>query len=125
MRLSWLLVVTFIGSGCAPALDCTTMPDLSQLSHAEQLALKHSISAYSKECSSSQYQCAFRLTHGKKKELIVTTSFLYPDKDSGLCLQAIGGSKINVYDSNGRLQRLCFHCRPNNSFNPKPLRGSA
>src|SRR5690554_6563624 len=107
MRLPWLLFVTFVASGCssAPAPDCTSVPDLTRLTHAEQIALKHSISTNSKDCHSSQYQCAFSFVRNKRNELLVTTSFLYPDKDSGLCLQPIGGSRINVYDSHGRFQR--------------------
>ena len=107
MKLYWLLLFGFIVSGCssAPAPKCASTPDLSRLTQAEQIALKHSIRANSKNCHSSQYECAFQLTHNRSNELVVTTSFLYPDKNSGQCVQPIGGSEINVYDSNGRFQR--------------------
>ena len=106
MRIFWLLLAALIATGCSGTLpSCASAPDLSGLSDGERAAFEHSVVAHSKACHSSKYQCAFRVSHTKDSDLIVTTTFLYPDKESGQCLQPIGGSEINLYDANGRFRR--------------------
>jgi hypothetical protein len=106
MRVFWPLLAAITATGCSSTLpSCASAPDLSRLSASERAALEHSISAHSKTCHSSKYQCAFRVFHTKDSGLLVTADFLYPDKSSGQCVQPIGGSAMDLYDATGKFRR--------------------
>ena len=80
---------------------CAKQPDPSSLTPAEQLAFSDAKSRYGKRCDDAPRVCEIRLAKNARGEILVTVASIYPDRESGQCLQAPGDQDLAVYTSDG------------------------
>lgn len=100
----WLSVL--IGcSSSTPAPECAEQPDPTKLSPAERAALDDSLARYGWRCKQQETQCQVRIVHTGAGDIVVTVASVFPHKESGQCVQAIGDEDLGVYGKDGAFVR--------------------
>ena len=81
------------------------MPDETILSAAEAMALSHAKANFGQSCNTSDKPCRISLSRNIRNGILVTVTFVYPNRDSGKCYESPGAEKAAIYDSNGTFLR--------------------
>lgn len=85
--------------------NCSKHPELSKLDTAERIALADAMVRYGDRCQRQRTMCDVSLTKNSRGEILVTVASVYPDQDSGHCLQAPGDQDVAVYTTAGVFMR--------------------
>lgn len=85
--------------------NCSKHPELSKLDTAERAALADAMVRYGDRCQRQRTTCDVSLTRNNRGEILVTVASVYPDQDSGHCLQAPGDQDVVVYTTAGAFMR--------------------
>ena len=106
LALALVVVLTSLG-GCSAkvAPNCSKEPDPDKLDAAEKTALADALSRYGERCKRQEYQCDISLIRNSRNDIVVTIASVYPDSDSGHCLQAPGDQDLVAYRPDGTFIR--------------------
>jgi hypothetical protein len=98
-------LVGFGGCSSKVAPSCSKQPELGVLDSAERLALADALSRYGSRCKRQDFQCDVSLIRNNGGEILVTVASVYPDTESGHCLQAPGDQDLVTYRPDGTFMR--------------------
>ncbi len=94
-------------SGCSTkvAPNCSKQPEQNRLDAVEKAALADALARYGSRCERKDYQCDISLIRNSRKDILVTIASVYPEIDSGHCLQAPGDQDLVAYRPDGTFIR--------------------
>lgn len=102
-----MLVASALLCACSAKIapDCARQPETAKLDGAEKAALADALARYAERCRLQDRQCDISLARNGRKDIVVTITSTYPDKDGGRCLQAPGDQELAVYRPDGTFIR--------------------